>query len=93
MTAFYVICFDVADSKRLRSVANELENHGARVQKSVFECWLTDQELDELKRLLAEIIDFEHDHVRYYGLCPKDIRNVQCDGGVPLTRDSSYHLF
>ena len=37
MTTFYLICFDVRDAKRLRKIANEMENFGNRVQRSVFE--------------------------------------------------------
>jgi len=40
MSKLYVICFDVADKKRLRQVAIQMENFGQRVQYSVFECHL-----------------------------------------------------
>jgi CRISPR-associated protein Cas2 len=39
-----MVCFDVSDEHRLRRVANELENFGQRVQRSVFECWLDDKQ-------------------------------------------------
>lgn len=34
MNDFYVVCYDVRDARRLRKVANEMENFGQRVQKA-----------------------------------------------------------
>ena len=92
MNGFYAICFDVSDNRRLRRVANELENFGVRVQRSLFECWLDDSELAELKTRLERLIDPNEDHVRYYPLCPKDLPNIQLDGGSAVAVDSGYHL-
>ncbi len=89
---FYVICFDVSDEKRLRKVAIQMENFGMRVQYSVFECYLDATELETLKQRLLEIIDQDNDHVRYYGLCNKDVPKIVLDGLGMLTRDADYHL-
>jgi CRISPR-associated protein Cas2 len=91
-TRFYMICFDVSDNRRLREISGQLENHGQRVQRSVFECWLTDAQLFQLKRRLAELIDPAEDHVRYYPLCGNDIRDILIDGPGAVTRDHTYTL-
>ncbi len=90
---FYVVCFDVSDKKRLRKVAIQMENFGARVQYSVFECHLNATDLDTLKQRIVEIIAPEEDHVRYYGLCSKDVPKILLDGRGTLTNNDDYHVF
>lgn len=93
MSAFYLICFDVRDAKRLRKVANEMENFGCRVQRSVFECHLQTQQLQTLQQRLADLLEPSEDQVRYYPLCGKDLSRVLIDGPGQLIRDADYLLF
>ncbi len=71
-----VVCYDVntetaAGRKRLRRVAQVCKNFGQRVQKSVFECQVGQQEWVKLKdRLLTEIKEDE-DSLRFYFLDEK----------------------
>lgn len=68
-----LVCYDVSTEtaqgrKRLRRVAKTCEAVGQRVQKSVFECRVTQMEYEELERdLLAEIEPLE-DCLRFYRL-------------------------
>ena len=52
-------------------MARCLEDHGRRVQWSVFDCLLDERQLGHLRRELAMIIDLELDSVRFYRLCKK----------------------
>lgn len=66
-----VIAYDVSTEsrsgqKRLRRVAKLCENHGQRVQFSVFECKLDWSQWIILKSRLAAEIDPEHDSLRFY---------------------------
>lgn len=54
--------------KRLRQVAKQCVNCGQRVQNSVFECVLDSTQLVEVKHRLEQIIDKEHDSLRFYNL-------------------------
>lgn len=92
MTGFYLVCFDVRDDRRLRKIANELENFGQRVQRSVFECHLEPTQLQTLHQRLAEWLDPSEDQVRYYPLCGKDREQVVIDGGGHLSVDADFHL-
>lgn len=92
MNSFYMICFDVSDPRRLRRVSNELENFGQRVQRSLFECWLTSSQLFELKTRLAHFIDTENDQIRYYSLCGHDLVDVQIDGSGKIAADIDYTI-
>jgi len=92
MTEMVVVCFDVRDNKRLYRVARELGNFGARVQKSVFECHLNEEQLGELQQRLAKWIDAEEDQVRYYFLCAKDVRCITIDGIGQVTFDPKFTM-
>ena len=66
-----VIAYDVSTdsaggAKRLRRVARLCENHGARVQFSVFECKLDWGQWITLKAQLIAQIDPEVDSLRFY---------------------------
>lgn len=68
-----LIAYDVATDtrageRRLRKVAQLCVAHGQRVQKSVFECSLTDAQLEELLHRLLAVIDDDKDSLRVYRL-------------------------
>lgn len=67
----YLISYDVSTStpsgkKRLRHVAKICEDYGVRVQNSVFECVMDYTSFLNLKTKLCQIIDTEHDSLRFY---------------------------
>ena len=68
-----VVAYDVSTElaegrRRLRRVAKVCENHGQRVQNSVFECWVDLAKWVSFRsRLLAEIAPGE-DSLRFYFL-------------------------
>ena len=66
---YYLVCYDIADEKRLRKVARVMEDFGVRVLYSVFECRLSEEEFAIMRRAVEEIIDALEDRVRYYRLC------------------------
>jgi CRISPR-associated protein Cas2 len=85
----YVLCYDIDTStrigeRRLRKVAKACEGYGVRVQKSVFECVLTEADRLRLLHTLKGIIDQQYDQVSLYPL-HRDARET-CDrlGAAPL---------
>lgn len=65
----YDVCTaDKSGAKRLRKVAKECQNHAQRVQNSVFEADLDYSTFLRLKDRLTELIDKEHDSLRFYYL-------------------------
>ncbi len=66
---FYIISYDVRDPKRLRRIHSLMKDFGTWVQLSVFECWLTREELSRLLDLLKATLDLSQDRVRIYNLC------------------------
>ena len=72
-----------AGQKRLRHVAKVCENRGQRVQNSVFECLLDPALWVSLRQNLIDIIDAEHDSLRFYFLGKNWKRKVEHIGAKP----------
>lgn len=78
---YILVTYDVqtdtaAGQKRLRNVARLCLNYGQRVQNSVFECVLTEEQLVELKDKLLNTIDIQNDSIRIYFLNRSESRRV-----------------
>jgi CRISPR-associated protein Cas2 len=63
---FYLICYDITSDRRRNKVAHLFEGYGLRVQKSVFECVLTDTQLEMVNRKLEQYLNKQEDQVRFY---------------------------
>jgi CRISPR-associated protein Cas2 len=66
-----IIGYDVSTEtpegrRRLRKVAKLCQAKGQRVQKSVFECRVTQMQLEALEASLLKAIDTDQDNLRIY---------------------------
>ncbi len=68
LVTYDVATEDAAGRRRLRRVAQACEAYGQRVQKSVFECVLSDAGLELLVARLRAEMDESADSVRIYRL-------------------------
>ena len=83
-----LITYDVetqSDSgkRRLRQVAKVCQNHGQRVQYSVFECLLDSAQWVKLRAKLLSTIDPASDSLRFYFLGANWQRRVEHAGAKP----------
>ncbi len=83
-----LVSYDVAvtsegGKRRLRQVARECQNHGQRVQLSVFECIVDPAQWTRVKSKLEGIIDTRTDSLRYYYLGANYSRKVEHVGAKP----------
>jgi CRISPR-associated protein Cas2 len=74
MRTTYLVCYDIANDKRLRRVFKTCKNYGDHLQFSVFECDLTPMEKARLERELSEIIHHLEDQVLFVALGPAESR-------------------
>ncbi|MDH4230374.1 MAG: CRISPR-associated endonuclease Cas2 [Nitrospirota bacterium] len=74
-----------AGRRRLRRVAKVCQNHGQRVQKSVFECRVDQAGFEELERRLVAEISVEEDNLRFYRLSEPLDRNIREHGKFRAT--------
>lgn len=63
-----LICYDVADPKRLRRVFREVRDVALPVQKSVFVAQLSEREIAMLMERLAECLDAGEDRLQVFAL-------------------------
>jgi len=84
----YVITYDIKfnrinDKKavrRLNNLSRLLQDYGLRRQKSLFECDLDHNKLQELKKAIRQVIDTNVDSVRIYPLCDKCLKKTIIQG-------------
>jgi CRISPR-associated protein Cas2 len=96
MRISYLVCYDIADAKRLRCVFKVCKNYGDHLQFSVFECDLTATEKVRLETALKEIIDSTKDQVMFVRLGPTEGRGdrVITALGIPyVTVDAPCFVF
>lgn len=61
-----LIVYDIPDNKRRQKLATFLEGYGRRVQKSVFECFISLAEMQKLYALVERRVKPAEDNVRFY---------------------------
>ncbi|MBK8189924.1 MAG: CRISPR-associated endonuclease Cas2 [Vampirovibrionales bacterium] len=82
-----IITYDVSTEspegrRRLRRVAKLCERTGQRVQKSVFECQVSQMQLEALEAKLVDTIDHAQDSLRIYRLSEPVELHVKEHGNV-----------
>ena len=78
MRNVYLVCYDVADDKRLRKTYKKMCGFGDPLQYSVFRCELSPTEKQLLKEALWEILNWAEDRVMLLNLGPVGRRGDQC---------------
>jgi len=66
---YYLVCYDIADERRLQKVARTMLGFGERVQRSVFECELDEKQHAEMLQAVQRIMAPDEDSLRSYVLC------------------------
>lgn len=77
-----VVAYDIPNDRRRAKLSKFLEGYGKRVQYSVFECFLS---LEEMRKLHVEVtkrVKPEEDKVRLYWLPSRAVEQVQWIGGA-----------
>jgi len=72
----YLICYDIANLKRLQKVHRAICRHAMMVQYSVYFANLTQQQHDALLLELKHIIHKREDDIRFYPL-PSQVKALQ----------------
>jgi len=77
MRNVYLVCYDVADEKRLRKAYKKMCGFGDPLQYSVFRCELSPTERQLLKEALWAILNWNQDRVLLVHLGPAGSRANQ----------------
>jgi len=89
---FLVVSYDISDDRRRRKVMKAMEDFGARVQFSVFECRLLPSEIEKLKRRLRPYVHTAQDSIRFYFIGAEDVGRIQVMGGGKVTEDRQFFV-
>lgn len=65
----YIICYDIACTKRRNKISKLLSAYGTRANKSVFELELSKAEQKILCEKIKKLINFKKDSVLIYPIC------------------------
>lgn len=79
-----LIAYDIADPKRLHRIAGICEDYGVRVQYSLFECWLEEEDFEQLWAKLQHTYDPDEDRLVAYALDSAAVRR-RCKAGKTMT--------
>ena len=84
MRTTYLVCYDIADAKRLRGVFKACKNFGDHLQFSIFECDLNPAEKAQVETALREIINGTEDQVIFVTLGPTEGRGSRMITSIGL---------
>lgn len=89
---FVVISYDIVSDTRRNRISKILLDYGTRVQYSVFECRLTEPQLQEAEQRLLKVYDECEDTIRIYSLCRSCVSRVQAHGKGEVTQDPEVYI-
>ncbi|MFM6453249.1 MAG: CRISPR-associated endonuclease Cas2 [Planktothrix sp.] len=61
-----VVVYDISNDKRRVNLSNFLEGYGHRIQFSVFECFISLEEMRQLHQKVKKLVLPKEDNVRFY---------------------------
>ena len=67
---WYVVCYDITDSKRWRKVYTKMHGYGRRLQYSIFRCRLTKIEVEKMRWELEQELT-EDDKLLILNICDR----------------------
>ena len=76
----YLVCYDIADPKRLRKVASCCEDFGLRAKYSVFLCRRSPTEFVKLRSRLYDLLNLDQDQVIFIPLCARCVNGMESLG-------------
>ncbi len=76
MKSPYLVCYDIADEKRLNRMYKYMKGKGFHIQYSVFYCIMSEKEIIKLKEEVLKIINLRYDDVRIYPLSQESLVSV-----------------
>lgn len=86
-----VFSYDVSDDRCRNKIASFLEDKLVRVQRSVFEGYLTAEETKKLSKKLSSLLD-SNDSLRIYAVPRSGLKNCKTFGPLPITGKADFWL-
>ncbi len=90
---FFVVSYDITNSKRRNRVAKILVNTGTRVQFSVFELVVDKKRLMKTLQKIRKVINLNEDSIRVYRFCPTCREKIEVIGQGKVTENEDFYIF
>jgi CRISPR-associated protein Cas2 len=87
-----MVSYDIVDDKIRNKVMKFLKDYGTRVQYSVFECDINEEQFNKMKKGVEELIDKKRDRVRYYPICKACLKRVVISGWGEIKEDEGFEI-
>ncbi len=87
-----LVSYDIPDDRRRTRLAHALKDFGQRVQYSVFECRLKEEQLNRLRARMTALIEPAEDSVRLYRLCAECAARLEIHGLGQPTEDPDIYV-
>lgn len=87
-----VVVYDIPNDKRRTKLANFLEGYGRRVQLSVFECFITLEEMRQLYELVKKKVKPAEDDVRFYWISDESMSMALTIGSQKPEEPPKYYV-
>ncbi|GAA6622115.1 CRISPR-associated endonuclease Cas2 [Scytonema sp. NUACC26] len=87
-----LVVYDIPNDKRRTKLSNFLEGYGRRVQFSVFECFLSLEEMRELYEKVKKLVKPVEDNVRFYWISQEAVSRVLTLGGERPEPPPKYYV-
>jgi len=89
---YTMVSYDIVKNKTRTKVMKFLKDFGNRVQLSVFECDLDDEQYARMKEGVERLINQKEDRVRYYRLCKSCMSRVKISGWGEIEQDEGFTI-
>jgi CRISPR-associated protein Cas2 len=87
-----LVVYDIADDKRRVKLATFLEGYGRRVQESVFECFISLEEMKKLHDKIKKRVKLQEDNVRLYWIPSDALPKALAIGSNPPAPPPSFYI-
>lgn len=78
---FVLVVYDISNDRRRTKLHDVLLDFGTPVQYSVFECYLEEEGLAQMKKAVMRVIRPRVDQVRFYYLCARCLARTEVTCG------------
>lgn len=87
-----LVVYDIPDNKRRTKLSKFLEGYGERVQWSVFECFLSLEDMGDLYNNVKKRVEATEDNVRFYWVSREAVSRILTIGSGSPQAPPQYYV-
>ena len=89
---FVLVSYDIIKDKTRNKISKTMLDFGTRIQYSVFECNLTEEQIERMINRLKKLFNEKEDSIRLYFLCEHCLKKTVVLGIGELTKDREVYI-